>query len=47
MEEFVDRSLRNLGLECIDLVQMHCPPVDVCANQTIPYQVMEGLVKGK
>ena len=28
MEEFIDRSL-NLGLECIDLVQLHCPSIDV------------------
>ena len=44
MEEFVDRSLKNLGLECIDLVQMHCPPVDVCESDDT-YQVMESLVK--
>lgn len=44
MEEFVDRSLKNLGLECIDLVQMHCPPVDVCESDDT-YQVMDSLVK--
>ena len=27
MEEFVDRSLINLGVESIDLVQLHCPLV--------------------
>jgi aryl-alcohol dehydrogenase-like predicted oxidoreductase len=26
---FVDRSLKNLGVETIDLLQLHCPPTDV------------------
>jgi aryl-alcohol dehydrogenase-like predicted oxidoreductase len=26
---FVDRSLKNLGVESIDLLQLHCPPTDV------------------
>ena len=26
MEEFIDRSLINLGIDCIDLLQLHCPP---------------------
>ncbi|WP_116002595.1 aldo/keto reductase [Consotaella salsifontis] len=26
---FVDRSLKNLGLDCLDLVQLHCPPTEV------------------
>lgn len=26
---FVERSLRNLGTETIDLLQLHCPPTDV------------------
>ena len=30
MEEFIDRSLMNLKIEKIDLVQLHCPPVEVC-----------------
>jgi aryl-alcohol dehydrogenase-like predicted oxidoreductase len=25
---FVDRSLRNLGVESLELVQLHCPPTD-------------------
>lgn len=29
LEGFVDRSLKNLGLETLDLVQLHCPPHDV------------------
>jgi aryl-alcohol dehydrogenase-like predicted oxidoreductase len=26
---FVERSLRNLETDCLDLVQLHCPPTDV------------------
>jgi aryl-alcohol dehydrogenase-like predicted oxidoreductase len=26
---FVDRSLKNLDTDCIDLLQLHCPPTDV------------------
>ncbi|MBI1878587.1 MAG: aldo/keto reductase [Chloroflexi bacterium] len=26
---FIERSLRNLGVEALDLVQLHCPPMEV------------------
>ncbi|WP_237155626.1 aldo/keto reductase [Oryzibacter oryziterrae] len=29
IEAFIDRSLKNLGVECLDLVQLHCPPTEV------------------
>ncbi len=29
LEGFIDRSLQNLGVERLDLVQLHCPPTDV------------------
>jgi aryl-alcohol dehydrogenase-like predicted oxidoreductase len=29
LEGFVEDSLRNLGLETIDLIQLHCPPTEV------------------
>ncbi len=29
LEGFVDDSLRNMGLETIDLIQLHCPPTEV------------------
>jgi aryl-alcohol dehydrogenase-like predicted oxidoreductase len=29
LNRFVDRSLKNLAVECIDLVQLHCPPTEV------------------
>ena len=44
MEEFIDRSLINLGVEKIDLVQLHCPPVDIC-SQKETYDKMDLLVK--
>ena len=44
MEEFVDRSLVNLGIEQIDLVQLHCPPIEICKkNKT--YEKMDEIVK--
>jgi aryl-alcohol dehydrogenase-like predicted oxidoreductase len=27
--QFIDRSLKNLAVEALDLVQLHCPPTDV------------------
>lgn len=29
LEAFIDRSLTNLGVETLDLVQLHCPPTEV------------------
>ncbi|WP_113553052.1 aldo/keto reductase [Hyphomicrobiales bacterium] len=29
IEAFIDRSLSNLGVETLDLVQLHCPPTEV------------------
>ncbi|WP_193309172.1 aldo/keto reductase [Halorubrum halophilum] len=29
LRQFVDRSRENLGMETLDLVQLHCPPTDV------------------
>ena len=29
LEAFVDRSRANLGMDCLDLVQLHCPPTEV------------------
>ncbi len=29
LNAFVDRSLRDLDTDCLDLVQLHCPPTDV------------------
>ncbi len=29
LSAFIDRSLQNLGVETLDLVQLHCPPIEV------------------
>ena len=47
MEEFIDRSLTNLGVDCIDLVQLHCPPSEIISRKDT-YEKMDELVqKGK
>jgi len=35
LEGFIDRSLANLGVERLDLVQLHCPPTPVFANPEV------------
>ncbi|MEM6722736.1 MAG: aldo/keto reductase [Bacteroidota bacterium] len=35
LREFVETSLRNTGLERLDLVQLHCPPTEVYYRQEI------------
>jgi len=44
IESFIDRSLKNLGVECIDLLQLHCPPSDVCSTKET-YEMMDDIVK--
>ena len=47
MESFVDRSLKNLSVETIDLLQMHCPPTEVYSHD-LTYEMLDYLVaKGK
>ena len=29
LEAFIDRSLKNLGVDTLDLLQLHCPPTEV------------------
>ena len=43
-EKFIDRSLINLGVNRIDLLQLHCPPVELCSKKEI-YEMMDELVK--
>ncbi|MFP4114368.1 MAG: aldo/keto reductase, partial [Spirochaetales bacterium] len=40
---FVDRSLKNLGVDSLDLVQLHCPPTEVYYRPEV-FQVMDDLV---
>ena len=39
IEAFIDRSLKNLDIDSLDLVQLHCPPTDVYYRQ----DMFEGL----
>jgi aryl-alcohol dehydrogenase-like predicted oxidoreductase len=41
---FVDRSLSNLGVETIDLLQLHCPPTDVFYRPEV-FGVLDDFVK--
>ena len=44
IEKFIDRSLKNLGVECIDLLQLHCPPTEICTKKET-YEMMDEIVK--
>ena len=44
IERFIDRSLKNLGVECIDLLQLHCPPSDICSKKET-FEMMDDIVK--
>jgi aryl-alcohol dehydrogenase-like predicted oxidoreductase len=47
LEGFIDRSLLNLGVERLDLVQLHCPPTPVYADGAV-FAAMEAIkAKGK
>jgi len=41
---FVERSLKNLSVETIDLLQLHCPPTDVYYRPET-FAALDGLVK--
>lgn len=41
---FIEDSLRNLSTDCLDLVQLHCPPTDVYYRPEM-FGVMDDLVK--
>jgi aryl-alcohol dehydrogenase-like predicted oxidoreductase len=34
LSPFVERSLKNLGVEALDLVQLHCPPTEVYSQDS-------------
>ncbi|SVC67487.1 uncharacterized protein METZ01_LOCUS320341, partial [marine metagenome] len=44
IEGFIDRSLINLGVDCIDLLQLHCPPSEICPKKET-YEMMDEIVK--
>jgi len=41
---FVERSLRNLDVETIDLLQLHCPPTEVYYMPEV-FDILDGLVR--
>lgn len=41
---FIERSLRNIGVESLELLQLHCPPTDAYYRPEI-FAVMDELVK--
>lgn len=47
LEAFVDRNLKNLDTDCLDLVQLHCPPTDAYYCPSV-FEAMDTLkAKGK
>ncbi|HEX8322969.1 MAG TPA: aldo/keto reductase [Tepidisphaeraceae bacterium] len=47
IEAFVDRSLKNLEVESLDLVQLHCPPTPVYGNSALFAGLHDIQQKGK
>jgi len=41
---FIERSLKNLGVEALDLVQLHCPPTEVYYRPEL-FAGLDGLVQ--
>jgi aryl-alcohol dehydrogenase-like predicted oxidoreductase len=41
---FIEESLRNLETDCLDLVQLHCPPTEVYYRQEV-FVAMDDLVR--
>ncbi len=40
---FIEESLRNLGTDCLDLVQLHCPPTEVYYRPEV-FEALDDLV---
>lgn len=43
LNAFVDRSLANLRMDCLDLVQLHCPPTEVYYRPEV-FEAMDAMV---
>lgn len=41
---YIEDSLRNLAVDCLDLVQLHCPPTDVYYRPEV-FGILDGLVQ--
>ncbi len=44
LRAWIDRSRRNLGVDTLDLVQLHCPPPAVYSDQRV-YDTLDALVE--
>lgn len=44
LTDFIERSLQNLDVETLDLVQLHCPPTEVYYNPEV-FEVLDDLTK--
>ncbi len=44
LTDFIERSLKNLDTEALDLVQLHCPPTEVYYNPEV-FGVLDDLVQ--
>jgi aryl-alcohol dehydrogenase-like predicted oxidoreductase len=44
LRAWIDRSRRNLGVETLDLVQLHCPPTAVYSDQRV-YDALDSFVE--
>lgn len=44
LNKFVDRSLKNLGVKTLDLLQLHCPPTSIYYNQEV-FDALEEMVQ--
>ena len=44
LSQFIERSLKNLAVEALDLVQLHCPPTEVYYRPEV-FAVLDDLVK--
>jgi aryl-alcohol dehydrogenase-like predicted oxidoreductase len=44
LEGFIDRSLKDLECDALDLVQLHCPPTEVFYTQEV-FEILDDLVR--
>jgi aryl-alcohol dehydrogenase-like predicted oxidoreductase len=44
LTSFIERSLKNLDTDCLDLVQLHCPPTEVYYRPEV-FGALDGLVR--
>src|SRR5271154_2882803 len=44
LTEFIERSLKNLAMETLDLVQLHCPPTEVYYRPEV-FEALDRLIK--